>query len=109
MRLDLKGVGVSFVASNQELLYARVSGIDLRATTSAVRNTIELCVRTVQVRCLHKLVNANWKLPLPTFYSALRAVLLLPSIGVDGLTNTLPDVLLFLHEKLRRLGMSCCS
>ena len=49
MRLELAGVGLSLVASNKEVLYGRASGIDLRSTSSTVRSTLELCVRSLQV------------------------------------------------------------
>ena len=48
MRLDLAGVGLSVVTGARERLYARVSGIRLRATGSQARRTLELALHSVQ-------------------------------------------------------------
>ena len=42
-------MGVSLVAPDQEVAYARVAGIRARATSSAVRRTLELQLRSIQV------------------------------------------------------------
>lgn len=49
VRLDFAGIGLSFVAGHSEILYARLSGLELRATSTSVHYTVELCVRAVQV------------------------------------------------------------
>ena len=46
--LRLEGVGLSVVAPMQELLYARLSGIQARATQSKARRTLEAAVRHIQ-------------------------------------------------------------
>ena len=43
-------MGLSLVAPDQEVVYARVAGIRARATSSAVRRTLELQLRSIQVR-----------------------------------------------------------
>jgi len=46
--LRLEGVGLSVVAPTQELLYARLSGVQARATQSKARRTLEAAVRHIQ-------------------------------------------------------------
>ena len=46
--MQLEGVGLSVVAPTQELLYARLAGIQARATQSKARRTLEAAVRHVQ-------------------------------------------------------------
>ena len=46
--LRLEGVGLSVVAPTQELLYARLSSIQARATQSKARRTLEAAVRHIQ-------------------------------------------------------------
>ena len=50
MQLDLAGVGLSFTRPSQEVFYARMSGIRARTTTSKVRHTLELEIRSIQAR-----------------------------------------------------------
>ena len=61
VRLELAGIGVSLVATSQEVLYARASGIDLRATSSKIRHTLEAAVRSLQVT-LTGFVERGWGL-----------------------------------------------
>ena len=49
VRLDLAGIGLSLVATQSEILYVRLSDLDLRATGTSVHYTVEMCVRAVQV------------------------------------------------------------
>lgn len=48
VQLDLAGVGLSFTRPTQEVFYASMSGIRARATTSNVRHTLELEIRSIQ-------------------------------------------------------------
>lgn len=41
---------MSVVLDHQEMLYARMSGVQLRHTASKVRRTLELAVASLQVR-----------------------------------------------------------
>ena len=49
LQAQLGGVGLSLVAQNEELLYGRISGIQVRAVTGIARQTLELAVQHVQV------------------------------------------------------------
>ena len=46
--VQLEGVGLSVVAPTQELLYARLAGIQARVTQSKARRTLEAAVRHIQ-------------------------------------------------------------
>lgn len=43
-------MGLSFTRPSQEVFYARMSGIRARTTTSKVRHTLELEIRSIQAR-----------------------------------------------------------
>ena len=49
VKVAVAGIGLSFVVSNQEIIYARASGLDLRFTDSTIRNTLEVGIQNVQV------------------------------------------------------------
>ena len=49
IQAQLGGIGVSLVAQNEELLYGRISGIQVRAVTGIARQTLELAVQHIQV------------------------------------------------------------
>ena len=48
VQLDLAGLGLSFTRPTQEVFYVSLSGILARATTSKVRHTLELEIRSIQ-------------------------------------------------------------
>lgn len=48
LHVELAGAALSVVAPEQELLYARLSGVRVRATGSQARHTLELAVRHMQ-------------------------------------------------------------
>ena len=48
-RVQLGGLGVSLVGQHEELLYGRITGIQVRAVTGIARQTLELAVQQVQV------------------------------------------------------------
>lgn len=50
VRTELAGIGISVVLGQQEMLYARISHVQLRATHSKVRYTFEAAVSSFQVR-----------------------------------------------------------
>lgn len=47
--MQVGGLGVSVVGEGEELLYGRISGIQIRAVTGVARQTLELAVQQVQV------------------------------------------------------------
>ncbi|KAA6426828.1 MAG: Vacuolar sorting-associated [Trebouxia sp. A1-2] len=49
IQVQVGGLGVSVVGDGEELLYGRISGIQLRAVTGVARQTLELAVQQVQV------------------------------------------------------------
>ena len=48
VKLNLAGVAVSVVSSQQELLYTRLSGVRVRVTGSQARQTLELMIQHMQ-------------------------------------------------------------
>lgn len=50
LQLELAGLGLSFTRPTQEVFYVNLSGILARATTSKVRHTLELEIRSIQAR-----------------------------------------------------------
>ena len=68
IQAQLGGIGLSLVAQNEELLYGRVSGIQVRAVIGIARQTLELAVQQIQVSpCLTK----DRQQPFAGFLSAL--------------------------------------
>lgn len=57
VQVTLGGVGLSLVGQQQEVLYGRVSGIQVRAVTGVARQTLELAVQQVQVTLTHRLLS----------------------------------------------------
>ncbi|KAL0051145.1 hypothetical protein WJX82_002690 [Trebouxia sp. C0006] len=49
IQVQVGGLGVSVVGDGEELLYGRISGIQLRAVTGVARQTLELAIQQVQV------------------------------------------------------------
>ena len=49
VQVRLGGVGLSLVGQGEELLYGRITGIQVRAVTGVARQTLELAVQQVQV------------------------------------------------------------
>jgi len=49
IQVQVGGLGVSLVGEGEELLYGRISGIQIRAVTGVARQTLELAVQQVQV------------------------------------------------------------
>lgn len=52
VKVQIGGLGVSLVGQQEELLYGRITGIQLRAVTGIARQTLELAVQQVQVQFL---------------------------------------------------------
>ena len=63
VQVTLGGVGLSLVGQQHEVLYGRVSGIQVRAVTGVARQTVELAVQQIQVRfdCLSFLSDSDSK------------------------------------------------
>ena len=78
--LRLEGVGLSVVAPTQELLYARLSGIQARATQSKARRTLESAVRHIQAD--NTLASATY--PVWPSHTMSRGCLTLPSGSADS-------------------------
>lgn len=55
VQVSLGGVGLSLVGDQQEVLYGRISGIQVRAVTGVARQTLELAVQQLQVCLKHEL------------------------------------------------------
>ena len=49
IQVQVGGLGVSVVGEGEELLYGRISGIQVRAVTGVARQTLELAIQQVQV------------------------------------------------------------
>ena len=47
--MQVGGLGVSVVGEGEELLYGRITGIQIRAVTGVARQTLELAIQQVQV------------------------------------------------------------
>lgn len=48
-KVMLAGVGFSFLLPDQEVAYARMTDIRVRATSNKVRRTLEWCCKSLQV------------------------------------------------------------
>jgi hypothetical protein len=72
VRLLLAGIGISLTLPDQEVAYARITGVTARATQNRVRQTLEWSVKSFQVRaqipcaslCVHpilyKILHLYW-------------------------------------------------
>jgi len=49
IQVQVGGLGVSVVGAGEELLYGRITGIQIRAVTGVARQTLELAIQQVQV------------------------------------------------------------
>ncbi len=49
VQVQVGGLGVSVVGEGEELLYGRITGIQIRAVTGVARQTLELAIQQVQV------------------------------------------------------------
>lgn len=49
LQVQVGGLGVSVVGDGEELLYGRITGIQIRAVTGVARQTLELAIQQVQV------------------------------------------------------------
>lgn len=47
--IDIPSVGISAAFPTHEVLYARVTGVLIRAVASNVKATLEMCIKSLQV------------------------------------------------------------
>ena len=60
VQAQLAGIGLSLVGRREELLYGRISGVQVRAVTGIARQTLELAVQHVQVHSCCP-INLDWQ------------------------------------------------